>query len=308
MPIYLLGLRLNTPTEEEAVKARASLADILAAFAPTERPILMLTAVDRWTDGPEGMRNFFFLDKGVFLGEVIKTLETAGLEAHAALFREGRALLDWDHSAPGENHSPLSNGNGDIVDPVVGARLDDLSRRYNALPSLIEVAAQRLSDSTELSSMYESLRSEASDDLKLEFLASGLMNCLASPERPTNLLHSLAELPPAYTRLIAIYLFVAELENGSMHQFFYNDSGALAPDIVEVLKSMGLVVQANAVQSGIDGFPVPYPRDLKTRREFMGLQNSEFDETLSGLSDMIDYGALRDAWLKDARQTGILPL
>jgi hypothetical protein len=95
--------------------------------------------------------------------------------------------------------------------------------------------------------------------------------------------------------------------NGCVHQYFYNPAGDFAPEMVEALYDIGVVEEAEGLQSGIDMFDSPYPRDTQERREgyFHNHDWNDWDEKLSMLP--IDEGIIAEAVLEFAELEGILP-
>lgn len=303
-PSYNLG---GSPDPEEELKWKEALARGLGTFTPEERPMLMLANIDAWTDAKDGLHRFFILEQGIYLDEVLATLDGEGLDQYAALFREGRALFGRDYGTVQQRFDRWSDGHGNILDPVLDARLRNLSARYRALPRLLNVAAARIAASPALTAIYEPLRARATDDQKLSYLELGLLPCLSDSRSPDVELADLAALPPAYGRILVVYLFEAEMLNGSVEQFFFNSTGDLAPEVVAALNEIGLEKHARAVQRGIDLFPKPYPRANGQRRAFMLRQGHGFKQTMEELTGIVDDGAIDPALTRFARQSGILP-
>jgi hypothetical protein len=298
----------NGPDAPDEIKWRDALARGLKTFKPEERPILMLAAIDAWTSAKDGLVNFFVLDQGTYLEEVLVALDSEGLKQHAALFREGRALFGKDYGTSQQRYDRWSDGSGNILDPALDANLKDLSVLYAALPSLVNVAASRVAGSRELTAIFEPLRAKATDDQRLAFLFEGLLPCLSDDYAPDDEVGRLAALPPAYARIAEVYTFQAEMLNGSVDQFFYNSSGNFAPEVVTALRAMGLEKHAAAVQRGIDLFPNPYPRQTGPRREFMLAHREHFFRTMDELTNIVDDGSIQPAMINYARQADILPM
>ncbi len=291
-----------------AAEMRAALARGLATFAPAERPVLVLVALDHWTSGATGLKGFFVGSDSVFLEDAVRALDAEGLPAHAALLREGAALFGPDYGGTqAKRYARWSDGHGEIRDPALDAALDRLSERFRALPRLLDEAVARIARAPDLTVLYEPLRSGADDDDRLAYLTGGLWTCLNHYDAPAAVAARLAALPAAHARIIAVRIFEAEMLNGSVHQAFFNSSGILAPDVAAALRAMNLPKHAAAVERGIALFPKPYPRDTEARRAFMARQNEAFDKALGDLTGDVDDGAMHAAMIATARGADILP-
>ena len=87
-------------------------------------------------------------------------------------------------------------------------------------------------------------------------------------------------------------IFNSEFENGGVHQFFYNSSGSVAPEVHAAFIELGLDRQAALFKRALDMFGANYPRDMGKRRDkyFSHEGWSAFDKQLSDLTD--DFYAL----------------
>ena len=292
---------------EQVAHDRAALARALAAEKPAFRSVLMLSAIADWTRGEAGILNFFVLDHGAYLEEVLKTLQDHGLTGHADIFRRGAALFGPVYGTPRERYDRWSDGRGNILDPALAAALTALSAEYAALPSPRDVAVDVIARSAALSAGFEALRRAVDDDRRLDHLGFGLWPCIDHYDAPAPVAARLAELPAPHRLVVVSHIFEAEMLNGSVHQFFFNSSGVLAPEVAAAFRDMGLPDHADAVRQGIDLFPAPYPRDLETRRDFMLAQGDAFDDTLYELTYIVDDGMIRDAMIRIAAEADILP-
>ncbi|MBV8837559.1 MAG: DUF4375 domain-containing protein [Alphaproteobacteria bacterium] len=87
-------------------------------------------------------------------------------------------------------------------------------------------------------------------------------------------------------------MFNMEFENGGVHQFFYNSTGDLAPEVLAAMVELGLEPQAEIFRRALAMLGEPYIRDNALRREqrFKG-KWSDWDKALSKLTD--DFYAIR---------------
>jgi hypothetical protein len=97
----------------------------------------------------------------------------------------------------------------------------------------------------------------------------------------------LVALPIEQRTLLAMEFFNSEFSNGGVHQFFLNSSGAVAPDVYDAFRELGLDRQAAIYKRGLDMFGSKYPRDTQMRRDkyFDHGDWTDWDKTLSDLTD-----------------------
>jgi len=303
-PEYSFEFRLDRAAE---VKAKAALARGLQSFKPVEQPIAMLAAIASWTKAENGFINFFVGEPGVYIDEVLATLDSEGLKDHAMFIRQGRALFGSDYGTAGQRYDHWSDGHGTILDPILDTNLRALSTKFHALPNLVDEAEARINRSPDLKAIYEPLQASATDDDKLSYLTSGLINCLTDAMADNQEAALLTRLPASYARLVVVDLFNFEMLNGSVDQFFYNSSGDFAPEVVVALNAMGLKKHADAVQHGIDLFPKPYPTDTGKRRRFMSERGGALDNALGDLTSIVDDGRIDPAMIQFAKAKDVLP-
>ncbi len=78
---------------------------------------------------------------------------------------------------------------------------------------------------------------------------------------------ALASLPMEHRTLLVMDIFNAEFSNGGVHQFFYNSSGAVAPEVYDAFRELGLERQAAIYKRALDMFAAKYLRDMQKRRD-----------------------------------------
>lgn len=74
-----------------------------------------------------------------------------------------------------------------------------------------------------------------------------------------------SEIPQHCGHLFAVHWLTSEVCNGGFHQFFFNDTGVLAPEAVAGLKLVGLHNVAAVVEEAIARLGPDYPRDREER-------------------------------------------
>lgn len=293
---------------EGAIKRREALARGLATYPAIERPILMLVAGSQWTTAPhdDGLLNFFVLLDGVFVDELLATLDAEELTAHAALLREGKALFGVDYGTVEQRYDMWNKGNGRF-DRAIDRGLKDLSARFRKLPRLLDEAVKRIEASPELTAIYEQIRANMPEETRFNRMAGAIFACVDPYGDVDGVLSRLAALPKPYSQIMVVKYFQDEMLNGSVHQAFFNSSGNVMPEVEAALTDWGLTQQAEAVRRGISMFPTPYPRDLEERRNFMATKGEDFDTALYELTGPVDDGAMHEAMIRIARENDIIP-
>lgn len=112
--------------------------------------------------------------------------------------------------------------------------------------------------------------------------------------------------PEPYRVLELASMLEGEVGNGGVAQYFYNDSGSLAPNDVVALRDLGLPVQAAAIERGMAMFPHPYPTDTTERRKVLD-GDGGLDDRLDTLTDVVGTDGLRPAMIAYAVDRHLLP-
>ena len=99
---------------------------------------------------------------------------------------------------------------------------------------------------------------------------------MSDTRSPIDRLHAIVErdgfasLTEAEAGLLGIYWFVAETNNGGVHQFFFNDSGQFAVAALGYLEQIGAAKTASILGRAIALFPGgKVPTDQEERREVL---------------------------------------
>jgi hypothetical protein len=107
--------------------------------------------------------------------------------------------------------------------------------------------------------------------------------------------------------ILLLHFFLAESFNGSTHQYFYNSSGTMAPQLADLLDRIGLPDHAAGIRHGMSMFPGPYPRDTDARREVMLKFTEAQDEALYQLTVWADDGKVSEAMQRLVTEAGLMP-
>ena len=99
---------------------------------------------------------------------------------------------------------------------------------------------------------------------------------MSEAQTPINRLYAIIErdglgsLTEAEAGLVGMYWFVAETNNGGVHQFFFNDSGQLAVPALRYLEQVGASQTASILRRAIALFSNgKVPTDQQERREVL---------------------------------------
>ena len=304
---HLLPLTLDDEGEHAAALAQIS------ALDPDIRALLWLCWLDDgW--GRDGLHTFFLLSAGDFAPQVLEALRHAQLEREAAVFAEAMALFGPHYPADQSvREKPFAWSQP-------GRQLDAVTTQPNA-PNAFDRAlaakatafgtrsalAQRIADYVErtptLQAWAEKARAELSDEQRLDWLLSQLSVRSGGDARA-----EIANWPAPYRQLILLNVFMAEVLNGGVHQFFYNSSGDLAPQVALALEEAGLPDHAATLRRALDQFGTPYPADNGARRaSHFSKAWSDWDEALNAFTEEFDDGTIVDKMMDIAQRGKLLP-
>src|SRR5262249_20281724 len=122
--------------------------------------------------------------------------------------------------------------------------------------------------------------------------------------------------PRSYQQLYLLGTLNRELIRENLYDFFFwGQSGNVAPEVLQVLRELGLDKHAAAVEQGMAMLPSPYPTNTKQRNDFIysplaPLRRQTIDERLSHLSYELEQSAhdvLDNAMMALAKREGLLP-
>jgi hypothetical protein len=82
---------------------------------------------------------------------------------------------------------------------------------------------------------------------------------------PENYAAAISALPRHVVLLYATHMFLAEVHNGGFLQFFWNNTGIIAPESVEGFRMMGMPSIASLLDTTASALGNPYPRNRNDR-------------------------------------------
>jgi hypothetical protein len=104
---------------------------------------------------------------------------------------------------------------------------------------------------------------------------------------------------------------ISDIQNGGLHQFFGNSTGAFAPEMVEWFERAGLPQAATVLKQAMAKFGEPYPRSQEARQKFLDSipwvsreESDPFRDLDGPFYDAVeeegrDFDILADRWLID---------
>jgi Domain of unknown function (DUF4375) len=297
--------------KDGAAQAKAYREAVLAEVADldlVERDVRLLGLLAWESQGDNAILGLTTQAKAGMLEEWLVVLDRHGLTEHAQALREAKALYTVWGDDPQARYYQWSDGYGNELDPVLGDGLRTWSARLHAAePSLLEAAKSLAVTQPALKARYQAMAFAAEDYDLLSYLSRNIAGCAGNWWEALDAEANLAPLPQAHADLIVTEIFVAESLNGSVHQFFFNSSGTLAPQVRDALQRMGLPDHAAAIERGMAVYPAPYPRDTEARRAVMRGFTEAQDNELYDLTGFADDGMIFDAMVKLAKSAGLWP-
>ncbi len=102
-------------------------------------------------------------------------------------------------------------------------------------------------------------------------------------------------------------MFLLEVLNGGMHQYIFNSTGMMAPQLADIMTRWTLPEQAKAMQDALAYFPTPYPRDTQKRRDIMLKFDHVTDQAVNAGTWISDDPEIWEAVKTRAKEAGYWP-
>jgi hypothetical protein len=125
---------------------------------------------------------------------------------------------------------------------------------------------------------------------------------------------SKVDLPRDVQLLAGVEFGIVEIDNGGLLQFFSNDTGGFAPEMMEWFDRAGLPEGADALRKAMAKFGDSYPRSQISRQKFLAKCERENAENPDPFADLdgelfealegkggktTSYEAVADRWLRE---------
>ena len=289
-----------------ATDYRLGLAKRAAALPPDLSDLPYLIALADVAGYPDPLYSLAFAAQSTVLPEMIAAAERHGLAAEAKLLRVPMAAFpNWD-AGPSARSATLGGGGIGIMSEWA---MDRASRSLNAAAPRISAAVEALiAGDPRLAADYEAQRQSVTPERRVDHLVERLVaECLANWWTPEEADAAFAGMAPAQSDILILFFFLAESYNGSTHQYFFNSSGTMAPQLADLLDRIGLPDHAAGIREGMALFPAPYPRDTDARRDVMAGFSEAKDEALYALTVWADDGQVSAAMQRLATEAGLMP-
>jgi hypothetical protein len=268
----------------------------MASLAPLDDDMRTLALLDVLRDGlgRDGLHTFFFLSAGQHAPAIAEALKAAGLQRENTLFLQAMALFGPTY--PVDNTVREKNfGYASLDQPLndFDHRMMAISRSFGSRAAISDAMVSYVNRTPALWQRIEAKRSQLGGLARLRYLNQALIQKINIWDKPdAEVAAQLAVLTKEQRTLFAMEIFNTEFENGGVHQFFYNSSGTVAPEVYDAFLELGLDRQAAIFKRALDMFQKGYPRDMGRRRAkyFDHGDWNDWDKQLSDLTD--DFYAL----------------
>ncbi|NJM82304.1 MAG: DMP19 family protein [Tabrizicola sp.] len=239
------------------------------------------------------------------LPRMIEVAERRGLAEEAELLRLPMlAFPDWEEG-PDARFRQSNSDDPDHRQWATDLAVNALSR---AAPRVLAATEALIASDPAIAAEYEARRQATDAETRIQYLTHRLIvECLADWWTPDEADAAFAAMGQAQQDILLLHFFLAESYNGSAHQYFYNSSGTMAPQLVALLDRIGLPDHAAGIRQGMAVFPSPYPRDTDARREVMAGFTAADDDALYALTIWADDGEILTAMARIAEAAGLMP-
>ena len=265
-------------------------AKFMATLAPLDADTRTLVLIDVLQDGlgRDGLHTFFFLSAAQHAPAIRDALAAAELNREHALFVEAMQLfgrrypVDSEARAKRFSYSSLDTPLNDFDKQMM-----EIARSFGSRDALAKAMVAYVERTPALWQKVEAKRAQLGEVARLRYLNQALVlrNNLWD-KTDAEVVKALASLPVEHRTLLAMDIFNAEFSNGGVHQFFFNSSGAVAPEVYDAFRELGLGRQAVIYKRALDMFPGEYLRDMQKRRDkFFSEGWGPWDERLQKLTD-----------------------
>jgi len=259
----------------------------IAPLDPEMRRLVLLATLRDRFGFRDGLHTFFFMDGGALAPAIRDALKEAGLTREHDLFVRAMSYFGTPYPVDNAARKKLfgyskPGGNLNAFDHALLA----VDRQFGSREQFAEVIVGHVNRNPALFARIEALRERLGDNERLRYLIDALDRKVDWKKPADDIARQLAALPQEERHLIALSLFNMEFENGGVHQFFFNSSGDLAPEVLAAMVDLGLEPQAEIFRRALAMLGEPYIRDntLRRKRSFKG-DWSDWDEKLSKLTD-----------------------
>lgn len=281
--------------QDKAAALPAPLADL---------PYLILLADQ--ARNPDPLYSLTYMAPSSVLPELIAVAERQGLTDVARVLRVPMTLFpDWSAGPAARSEILRAQGSKGLA----GSAMWTAAALLHAAAPRIEARVMDLiASDAGLAASYEARRQAVDAEKRVEHLLGRLISdCLAEWRTPEEADAAFAGMGQAQADILLLHFFLAESFNGSAHQYFWNSSGTMAPQLAALLDRTGLPDHAAGLRQGMAVFPGPYPRDTDARREIMATFSEAQDDAPYAITAWADDGMILEAMARLAEESGLMP-
>ena len=291
---------------EHVAQIRRHVLANLEGKSQAERDAMMLGRLSWSTIGTIPLLGItVFTDAGQF-DDYLDVLTRHDLTQHAtALHLVKSSFPNWHRSAA-DRYKQWNDPDGGI-NPVLDHVLRTQSAAFKAAQPPLLKAAENILKTDPSYDSYLAQREGADDWRKHTHLMSEIGACLARYATPSEADAALSEIDPLLADFHVVDMFLLEALNGGMHQYIYNSTGMMAPQLADIMTRWELPEQAKAVQDTMALFPTPYPRDTQKRREIMLKFDEPTDDAANAATWISDDPEIWEAVKTRAMEAGYWP-
>lgn len=238
--------------------------------------------------GRDGLHTYFFMRGGSVAFEVRDALAAAGLTRDYDLFNSAMALFGQDYPLDDDQRAAYFGYSG--AEAKLNAfddKMLSIAAQFPNRDAFADEIEGYVRQHPKLWQRIEESRKKLSGQRRLGILIEQLWDAMPSNLKDEDVAQALAKLPEAERNVLALDAFNSEFENGGVHQFFFNSTGAYAPEAHDAMLAMGLARQARLLEQAMGLFSKPYARNRETRAaSYRGGRDVEgFESELSDLTD-----------------------
>jgi hypothetical protein len=238
--------------------------------------------------GRDGLHTFFFLSAAQHAPAIRDALATAGLKREHELFVQAMALFGPDYPVDNDTRAKLfSYSSLDTPLNNFDVKMLEIARAFGSRGTFAKAMVAYVERTPALWQKIEGKRAQLGEVARLRYLNQSLvLRSNLWDKTDAEVVKALASMPLEHRTLLVMDIFNAEFSNGGVHQFFFNSSGAVAPEVHDAFREFGLERQAAIYKRALDMFPGTYPRDMQKRRDkFFSGEWGPWDERLQKLTD-----------------------
>ncbi|MEI9901432.1 MAG: DUF4375 domain-containing protein [Hyphomicrobium sp.] len=241
----------------------------MASLDGLDRELHTLVLLDVLHDGlgRDGLHTFFYMNAGAFAPAIRDALKTAGMEREHKLFVEAMALFGAEYPVEEEARAKrFSYSSLDTPMNDFDKRMLEIAGSFGTRGSFGKAMTAYVERVPALWGRIEAERARLGEIARLRYLNQMLLERTRAWVSDAAVGDQLAAMPKEERTLLVMHIFNGEFENGGVHQFFLNSTGAVAPEVYEAFVELGLERQAAIYKRGLEMFAADYPRDTERRR------------------------------------------